>query len=111
MTTRKRILFKVDNIVMVEETRDLQLNEIEKVKELVAQECDCTIEDVEVETIDSELEMSEDVDCVADGYLVFWRSLEFKPIQGVYCELKEGSDEYLDALNNGTLAEHLNFFI
>lgn len=110
MTNRKRILFKVDNIVMVEETRDLELTEIEKLKELVAQECDCTIDDVEVETVDSELEMSEDVDSTPDG-LVFWKALCFDTIQGVYCQLQEGSDEYLDALNNGTLEQYLNFFI
>ncbi len=111
MVPRKKILFKIDNIVMVEESRDLSLTEIEKLKELVAQECECAIEDVEVETITTDIEVSEDIDCIADGYLVFWRNLEFKPIRGVYCLLKEGTDEYLDAMNNGTLDEHLIFFI
>lgn len=110
MSTRKKTLFKVDNVVMVEENRDLYIGEIDRLKELVAQECDCSIDEVEVETIETEMEMSEDIDCTSDG-LVFWRSLEFKTIQGVYCELEEGSDEYLDALNNGTLEKHLHFFI
>lgn len=110
MTSRKKILFKVGNITMIEETRDLELTEIEKLKELVAQECECSVDDVEVETIEGEMEMSEDIDCIAEG-LIFWRNLEFKPIRGVYCLLKEGTDEYLDAMNNGTLGEYLTFFI
>ena len=112
---RRKILFKVENIVMVEELRDLTLDEIDRLKELVAQECECTVDDVEVDTVDAEIEMSEDIDCTTDmdgkGILVFWRSLSFRPIVGVSCSLVEGSDEYLDAINNGTLINYLDFFV
>lgn len=109
MTNRRKIQFKVGKTIMVEELRDLSIEEIERLKVLVAQECECTPEDVEVDTIEAEIEMSEDID-VTDTGLVFWRSLSFDPIAGVRCKLIEGSDEYLDALNNGTLENHLEFF-
>jgi hypothetical protein len=109
MTTRRKILFKVDNAVMVEELRDLSIEEIERLKVLVAQECECNPEDVEVDTIEAEVEMSEDVDATDIGF-VFWRSLSFEPIVGVRSTLIEGSDEYLDAVNNGTLENYLEFF-
>lgn len=112
---RRKILFKVDNTVMVEELRDLSIDEIERMKELVAQECECTPEDVEVTTVNAEIEVSDEVDSTTDangkGILIFWRSLSFTPIVGVQCSLIEGSDEYLDALNNGTLENYLDFFV
>lgn len=114
MPNRRKILFKVDNTIMVEELRDLTLNEIDKLKELIALECDCYPQDVEVVTVDAEVEMSEDIDSTTDmngkGILVFWRSLSFKPIVGVGCTLVEGSDEYLDAINNGTIEQYIDFF-
>ncbi len=115
MSSRRKIQFKVDNTVMVEELRDLSIDEIERMKVLVAQECECTPEDVEVDTIDADIEMSEDIDSTTDmdgkGILVFWRSMAFDPIVGVQCSLPEGSDEYLDAMNNGTLINYLDFFV
>lgn len=117
MTQRKQILFKVDNITMVVETRDLELSEIEKTKELVAQECECSIEDVEVEIVEEEQAMSEDVDSTDIG-LVFWRSLCFDPIVGVMNQIDEESDEFIDLMaayqrheNLEAIAESLNFFV
>ena len=115
MTTRKIILFKVDSIIMVQETRDLTLTEIEKMKELVAQECECSVEDVEVEQINNVIELSEDVDSTDIG-LVFWRSLSFEPIVGVMCQLDENEfiDLMLDYMQGKEIEgidEKLNFFI
>jgi hypothetical protein len=76
----------------------------------IALECECGIDDIEVEKVEMSVEVSEDVDVTVDG-MVFWKSLYMQPIQGVSCDLEEGSDAYLDAINNGTIAEHLNFFI
>lgn len=117
MITRRKILFKVDNAVMVEELRDLSIEEIERMKVLVAQECDCTPEDVEVDTIESEIEISKDIDSAVEG-LVFWRSLSFDPIVGVMCNMDENSDAFIDMLtdyklniNTDKTLENLSFFI
>lgn len=110
MSSRRKIQFKVDNTVMVEELRDLSIEEIDRMKVLVAQECDCTPEDVEVDTVEAEIELSEDIDVTTEG-MTFWRSLYPNPIVGVTCTLEEGSDEYLDAINNGTIENYLVFFI
>lgn len=109
MSSRRKVQFKVDNIVMVEEPRDLTLDEIDRMKSIVAQECECMLEDVCVEFVDAEIELSEDIDVAPEG-LVYWRSLLMKPAIGVSCLLEEGSDEYLDAISNGTIEEYLIFY-
>lgn len=43
--------------------------------------------------------------------LVFWKSTYFEPIQGVKLDITIGSDEYLDAIIDGTLEKHLIFFV
>ena len=113
MSSSRKILFKVDNTIMVEELRDLTIDEITRMKELVAQECECGIDEVEVDTIEAEIELSDEVDCTIDmegvGVLVYWKSLEFRPIVGVSCSLVEGSDEYLDRINDNTISDYLEF--
>jgi len=119
MTSRRKIQFKVDNIVMVEELRDLTIDEIERVKALVAQECDCAIEDVDVDTIEAEVEMSEDVDWSDDTKaLVFWRALYPDPIVGVMCEVDENSDAFIELMkdfmlnrNTDKVLQSLDFFV
>ena len=110
MKTRTKLVFKINNEIVLEESTDLHLNQIDELKWGIAMECECNIDDIEVEKVELPLEVSEDVDVSADG-MVFWKSLYMQPIQGVMCDLEEGSDEYLDAINNGTLINHLNFFI
>ena len=110
MKPRTKLLFKVNNEIVLEESTDLHLNQIDELKWGIALECECDVADVEVDIVEMDVEMSEDVDVSVDG-LVFWKSLYMQPIQGVSCDLEEGSDEYLDAINNGTLINHLNFFI
>lgn len=110
MSNRRKIQFKVDNVVMVEESRNLTIDEIDRLKSIVAQECECTDDDVCVEFIDTEIELSDDIDVAPEG-LVYWRSLLMKPAIGVSCLLEEGSDEYLEAITNGTLEEYLIFFV
>ena len=110
MSTRKKIVFKIENVVIVEETKDLTIDEINNLKNIIAQECECTPDEVEVDTIEAEVEMSTEIDCTSNG-LVYWKSLDHKPIKGVSCLLTEGSDKYLDAINDGTIEEFLVFFI
>ena len=110
MKQRKKVLFKVNNEVVVEDSTDLKLNQIDELKWVIALECGCGYDDIEVEVLEESLDLSDEVDLTVDG-LVFWKSLYITPIQGVVCLLEEGSDEYLDAINNGTLENHLLFFI
>ena len=82
MSTRKTIVFKLNNEIVCEEPKDLK------------DEC---IEDSEL-------------DSTPDG-LVFWKSTFFTPVVGVECSLVVGSDEYLDAMLDGTLEKYLKFSI
>lgn len=110
MKARTKILFKINNEVILEESRDLYLNQIDELKNLIAKECDCTFDEVEVERVEMANDISEDID-VSNKGMHFWKSIYMQPIQGVYCILDEGSDEHLDAINNGTIEEYLSFFI
>lgn len=110
MKARAKILFKINNEVILEESIDLYLNQIDELKHLIAKECDCTFDEVEVERVEMANDISEDID-VSDIGLIFSSALYHNPIKGVYCTLDEGSDKYLDAINNGTIGEYLSFFI
>ena len=110
MTQRRKILFKVNDEVVVEETRDLYPNQIDEMKWIIASECECTYDDVEVEFEEVKHELSDDID-VSDVGLIFSSALYHNPIEGVFCTIEEGCDEYLDAILNGTIDKYLNFFI
>lgn len=109
MNTRKKILFKVNNEVVVEEKDDLFLNQVDEIKWAVALEFRVALDEVEVEMID-ELDSSDEIDVTPLG-MVFWKALYPDPIKGVSCDLVENSDEYFDAINDGTIIDHLTFFI
>lgn len=109
MKNRKTIHFKIANEVVLIESGDLFLNQIDEYKWVIAQECDCTIDDIDIELIESATEVSEEIDVTIDG-MIFWKSLEHRTIVGAECNLEDGSDEYLDAILNDTLHEHINFF-
>lgn len=110
MNPRAKILFKINGEVVVEESTDLFLNQIDEMKWIIAEECECSYDDIEIERIELPIEISEDVDVSPNG-LHFWKALYPNPIIGVYCDLKIGTDEYLDAINDGSIINHLNFFI
>ncbi len=107
MATRKIILFKVNGQVVVEERKELTQAEIERMCWVVAEELDVPIFDVDTEVIDTGQELSS-IDVTTDG-LIDWRDAYFRRIVGVKMNLKVGSDEYLDAILNNTLEEHLEF--
>jgi len=114
MSIRRKTYFKINNEVVVEETQDMTIEMIEKMKWIIAEECECQYDDIEVEVkpiVNSNpKELSDEVDIGANG-MHFWRSDYPDTIVGVLCDLEEGSDEYLDAINNGTLINHLMFFV
>ena len=53
-------------------------------------------------------EISE-IDVTADG-MFDWSDVEAKILTGVKVDLVEGSDEYLDAINNGSVENYLIFY-
>lgn len=101
----KITLFLIDNEVIIEERTDLTIEKIEEMKQMVATECSCNCEDVEVAFIDNELS---DIDVTTDG-MFDWKDCEARIITGVRLNLVEGSDMFLDAINNNTLADYLVF--
>ena len=109
MENRVSVIFKLHGEVVIVENRDLFLNEIDVIKHIISSECQCNVDEIEVEFDRGKDELSE-IDVTSEG-MVFWTALNHVPIKGVYCILEEGSDEHLDAINNGTLINHINFFI
>ena len=107
--TRKILLFKINNLVVCEEHKELSIKDIYDYKRAIALELGCSPFDIEVDMEVTEIEDTE-LDSTLDG-LVFWKSTFFQPIRGVECSLVEGSDEYLDALLDGSLEKYLNFFV
>ena len=106
MENRKTIIFKLDGEVILEERCNLYLNQIDELKWNIALELGCTYDDIEVETIEVPVEMSDDVDISSIG-MIFWKDTYFTPIVGTACSLEEGSDAWLDAKANGTLIDHI----
>ncbi len=96
MKPRKKILFKINGVVVVEDTRDLLLDEIEKMKWVVAEECECMYDDVDVETetFNTEHELSE-YDVSTEG-LFNWKDPYFKLVTGV--KLVGSMDDLLDCI-------------
>lgn len=105
MKERKKILFKVNNETVLEESSDLFLNQIDEMKWGIAEACSCTYDDVEVEMVSLPLETS-DIDVTPDG-MHYWKDTEGKLLTGVSCLLVLGSDEHLDAILNGTIENYL----
>jgi hypothetical protein len=108
MENRKTIIFKLDGEVILEERCNLYLNQIDELKWNIALELGCTYDDIEVETIEVPIEMSDDVDVSSIG-LIFWKDTYFTPITGTACDLKEGSDAYLDAIADGSIIDYIRF--
>lgn len=101
---KKKILFKINNEVVYIEDRDLEINGIEKMKSIIAEELECQVEDINLDYEDTP-EYSE-IDATPEG-LVYWKSLFMIPLTGVELLLVLGSDEHLDAILNGTIEDYL----
>jgi hypothetical protein len=109
-SSNKKVLFKINDEVVLIEDGDLYLNQIDEIKWKIVEECECRFDDIEVDILDNLIVLSDEVD-VSDIGLVFWKAYYPQAIQGVECDLVEGSDEYLDAMNNGSLIDYLHFFV
>lgn len=107
MKKRTKILFKIKDEVVVEHLGTLFLNQIDEYKWMIASECECPFDDIDVETVDESINLSE-IDVNADG-MFDWTDVENKILKGVKCSLVVGSDAYLDAIIKGELDEYLIF--
>lgn len=108
--TRTLILFKVGGEVVLEKTQPQTLNNIEITKGIIAFECGCEVDDIEVvvEHSNHEKELS-DIDVNSNG-LIFWKDVFPELIVGVKLTIPFGSDEYLDAVNENKLINKLIMF-
>ena len=105
---RQKILFKINNEVIVEETNETISGSIDEIKHIIVEETDCKFEEITVEYIDLPSGVSEDID-VSDIGMIFWKDLDFVPITGVVLDLVEGSDDYLDAVFYNDFEKYLRF--
>jgi len=104
---RRITQYKINNVVILEETKDLFIESIERMKGYIAEAHGCTTDDVEVVTIDTDIEISE-IDVTSEG-MFNWLDTDYIIYSGVKLNLIEGSDEHLDAINNGMLINYLEF--
>lgn len=107
---RDRLVFKVDDEIIIEESTDLTLEQIDKLKVYISKEVGCFVDEIEVvfEKCIIQQELS-NVDCTSYGLIFFDEYPD--EIRGVGLNLILGSDEHLEAITNGTLEKYLFFFV
>lgn len=105
MNTQRKTIFLLDNEVVVEERKDVDINYIENMKAMICIVKGCKYADIEVQFIETDLS---EIDVTTDG-MFNWLDADYKIYSGVKLNLIEGSDEYLDAINNGTVENYLEF--
>lgn len=106
MKTKKIVFFKVHNEIVLEESQNITLDHVEKMKWLVAEECGVQYDDIDVDFVEIFDEDYSEIDATIMG-LVYWKDCYTEVITGVECSLEIGSDLYLDAINSGTLLDHI----
>jgi len=107
MNNRKTILFKLHGDIVVTENKDLYLNQIDEIKCIISNEFECKLDEIDVEFSDNKQELSE-ID-VTDKGMIYYKDTQTIILNKVVLTIEEGSDEYLDALNNNTLTDYLFF--
>ena len=106
---RKITLYKIKDEIIFEDSEDLLIEAVERMKVWIAEAHGILADDVdvEVEVIETEIELS-GID-VTSGGMFSWLDADYILYQGVKCDLVIGSDEHLDAINNGTIENYLIF--
>lgn len=105
METRKVLLFKINNEVVLESDGDLHLDKIDELKWQLCLECEVSLFDIDVEMVEYPINTS-DFDVSSLGMYNF-KDPYFKHITGVKLPFELGSDSYLDALSDGSLIDLL----
>jgi NADH/NAD ratio-sensing transcriptional regulator Rex len=108
--SRIKILFKINNEVIVEENRPLTIKQIEDMKFNIAEECEVAVFEVNHEMVEVIHELSEDIDVGVEG-LYFFNAAYPEPIVGITCQIDMFSDAFLDAVLDGTIDKYLFFNI
>jgi hypothetical protein len=103
------IQFSINGEVIIEKHEDLYLNQIDEIKWDLANIYDITPDEVEVTKLDVDDELST-LDVSSEG-LVYFNGIYPHPIKGMTCVLKEGSDEFLEAIHDGTILDYIKFVI
>jgi len=102
-----KIIFKFNDMTILKIDKDLKLIEIQAYKRALSKAYDCKVVDIEV-IFKQDTKIVSDIDLTKEG-MVFWKGFHPKVITGVKSSLIEGSDDYLDAMNNNTLENFLLF--
>ena len=103
---RKVLLFKVNGEVVIEDSINLNLTQIDNVKEDIAICFEIPIDSIEV--VISEEKIMSDIDVSVDG-MVCWTDVVFEPYTGLKLSIEIGSDTYLNALLKGNLIDYVKF--
>ena len=108
MENRQKVIFKIGEEIILEESVDTLISDIEGMKRIIAEECECNIADIEVIIENSPIDISEDIDVGFYG-MIYWKDCFPIPLIGIQCDLIEGSVAHLEAITKGTLNEYLKF--
>jgi hypothetical protein len=102
---RTKILFKVKGEVVCEEISDLFLNQIDEMKWILAQECECMIDDIDVDIIEPKEAYSQ-YDVTPQG-LIDFKDTNGKILTGIQRFVT--TDTFLESIKNGNVDECLKF--
>ena len=102
-----KIIFKYNDMTILKINKDLKLIEIQAYKRALSKAYDCKVVDIEV-MFKQDAKIVSEIDLTKEG-MVYWKGFYPKIILGVKSSLIEGSDDYLDAINNNTLEDFLLF--
>lgn len=108
MTQRTKIEFKFNDRVIFSTQRNLSIEQLDCIKTSLALTCKIEMDDIEVIYHKIPLEMSE-FDISKNG-IQHWKTPFLESFGGVRLNLILGSNEHLDAINNGTIENYLKFF-
>lgn len=106
---RKKLLFKINNEVIIEETMELYLDQIDALKRIIAEECGCCVDDIDVESVIEHSKQDLSKLDVNEYGMFIWDEYDAIILGGIGCSIEFGSDEYLDAVADGTILDKIYF--
>ena len=107
MSQRTKIEFKVGNSIIFKTPRNITLENIEHMKKALALNCKCNVDDIETIYKTPTVEISE-FDVSKNG-IQHWQTSFLKSFDGIKLNLVLGSDDHLDAMNDNTILDYLEF--
>jgi hypothetical protein len=107
MSQRTKIEFKVGNSIIFKTPRNITLENIEHMKKALALNCKCNVDDIETIYKTPTVDTSE-FDISKNG-IQHWQTTFLKSFDGIKLKIDIESDSFLDAMNNNTLLDYLEF--